>query len=137
MNASADGPCLIKIEGVEVFAYHGVLPEEKRDGQRFLIDVTLEMPGLPARDELSSTIDYAAAAELVAGEATGARYDLIESLAGHLVSSLLDLGGVRRVTVTVAKPDAPMGTGAGSVSVTASGTRAEAGGHLTASEEEN
>ena len=29
------------IKGLEIFAYHGVNPEEKRDGQPFVLDITL------------------------------------------------------------------------------------------------
>ena len=31
----------IYIEGLRVFAYHGVFPQEKRDGQEFVLDLTL------------------------------------------------------------------------------------------------
>ena len=31
----------IRIEGIAVFAFHGVLPEERSMGQEFLVDVDL------------------------------------------------------------------------------------------------
>ena len=31
----------IYIKGLEIFAYHGVNPEEKRDGQVFLLDIAM------------------------------------------------------------------------------------------------
>ena len=36
----------IHIKGLRLFAYHGVNPEEKRDGQTFLLDIQLHA-GLP------------------------------------------------------------------------------------------
>ena len=34
---------VIKIEGLEVFAHHGVFPEEKEKGQKFLVNAALHM----------------------------------------------------------------------------------------------
>ena len=105
---SMDGPCVISIEGIEVFAHHGVLPLERERGQRFLIDVRMELSSVPGEDDLESTVDYAEVASRVADLATVTRYDLIETLASHIGSSLLDYGRVRAISVTVKKPEAPM-----------------------------
>ena len=34
---------IVELEGLEVFGRHGVLDEERRDGQTFLYDVRLEV----------------------------------------------------------------------------------------------
>ena len=31
----------IRIKGLEIFAYHGVNPEEKENGQRFVLDLAM------------------------------------------------------------------------------------------------
>ena len=31
----------IRIKGLKIFAYHGVNPEEKENGQNFVLDLTL------------------------------------------------------------------------------------------------
>ena len=51
----------IVIKGLKLFAYHGVNPEEKRDGQNFVIDITANVPLLKAgqSDELVDTVSYA------------------------------------------------------------------------------
>ena len=48
----------IVIKGLKLFAYHGVNPEEKRDGQNFVIDITANVPLLKAgqSDELVDTV---------------------------------------------------------------------------------
>ena len=33
----------IHINGLEIYAYHGVFPEEKEKGQPFVLDITLEL----------------------------------------------------------------------------------------------
>ena len=50
----------IKITQLEVFARHGVFPEENTLGQKFLIDATLYLDLRKAgdRDEIASSVDY-------------------------------------------------------------------------------
>jgi len=54
----------IELRGLRVFARHGVLDEERRDGQEFVIDAVLWLDTRPAAasDDLSKTIDYGALA---------------------------------------------------------------------------
>ncbi len=120
----------IAIEGIEVHAYHGVTPGEKESGQTFLLDAEMELEErMAATDDLSSTVDYAAVAQRLAGIATSNRFDLIETLARAALDYLLSLEGVRRARVTVRKPEAPLGVRAAGVAVTAEGGSAgQAGG---------
>ena len=55
----------ITISGLDIFAYHGVNPEEKRYGQHFLLDITLEADLSRARhsDNLADTVNYASGPE--------------------------------------------------------------------------
>src|SRR5439155_6459340 len=48
----------IELAGLELHGYHGVLEEERRDGQRFLFDVCVDLAAPPAGDHLESTVDY-------------------------------------------------------------------------------
>lgn len=115
--------CEIRIEGIEVFAHHGVLPEEKERGQEFVIDVVLELDGPPPADDLSSTVDYAWVAQEAARIASGEPCDLIETLAFRIASAMLDAGPVRHARVTVRKPAAPMPVDVSMVSVTVTARR--------------
>ena len=59
----------ISIRGLEVFAYHGVLPQEAIKGQTFTIDIDLSVDTLTAGslDDLSETVDYGKLADDVIG----------------------------------------------------------------------
>ena len=129
------GKCVIDIEGVTVFAHHGVLPEEKEHGQRFVIDVRLELSALPDDDDLAATVDYAEVASLTARIATADTYDLIETLASKIADAMLEFESVRTASVTVSKPDAPMPVDVSRVGVTVSKGRSGTRGYFTGSEE--
>ena len=100
----------ISISGLRVFAHHGVLPEERRDGQAFVIDLIAELDLRPAgaSDELAKTVHYGELAEAVAAAAQGEPVDLIETLAERVAAVTLGFAGVEHVTVTVHKPNAPI-----------------------------
>ncbi len=101
----------ITLKGVKAFAYHGVNPEETRDGQYFYFDVTAKTvtEGKDLADHLENTVSYAAINKLVLKEATEHTFQLIESLACHLAEQIIDcFPPVYWVSVTVNKPHAPM-----------------------------
>lgn len=98
----------IVLSGMAFHGYHGVFEEEARFGARFEVDVELRTE-LPARDELSRTVDYARVYELVAERVTGRRYRLIEALANSIAQAILAAEArVAEVTVRVHKPHAPL-----------------------------
>lgn len=94
------------LAGMRFFAYHGVLPEERAQGQEFLIDVELEadLQKSARRDALELTVDYRRAYELVRTVMEGEPQNLIETLAEAIAAKLLTLDRVSAVTVRVRKP---------------------------------
>lgn len=100
----------IEIRGLSVFAYHGVHPEERQNGQTFVLDVWLECP--PSRaddsDELADAVDYSAVCDRVVELATGGPYRLLERLAALIADDLVERFGVTQARVRVAKPDVPI-----------------------------
>lgn len=100
----------IVIEGIEVFAYHGVLDHEKADGQLFAIDVAVDvdLEAAGASDDLSDTVDYGRLASRVHDLVAGERWNLIERVAQRVVDLVLEDSRVRAATVTVHKPNAPI-----------------------------
>ena len=82
----------IYLKGVKVFAYHGVNPEENRDGQYFYLDVTAKTvtQAKELEDHLENTVSYAAINKLLLKEATENTFQLIESLASHLADKILE-----------------------------------------------
>ena len=99
------------ISGISATGFHGVFPEERRDGQSFIVDVILKFDLAPAgnSDDLTKTVNYATVAEAVLEEITGEPVSLIETLATQISNRLLtDFPLVVTVVVTVHKPSAPL-----------------------------
>jgi len=103
------GP-LVEIRGLRVFAHHGVLEAERRDGQTFVIDITLACPASAAAttDDLADAVDYAAVCDRVVELAQGGPYDLIETVADLIARELVREFPVESARVRIAKPDAPI-----------------------------
>jgi dihydroneopterin aldolase len=120
MTPEAEPVDRITLRGLRVYGYHGVLAEERREGQEFLIDATLWLPtaAAAATDDLTLTADYAALAGRLAAVVAGPPVQLIETLAQRLAAAALAEPLARAVEITVHKPSAPIGQPFDDVSVT-------------------
>ncbi len=101
----------IFIDKLECFGFHGVLEEEKRLGQKFIISskLTVNSPEGVEEDNCEKTVNYAQVCELMAQIAENERYDLIETLADTIAKEILiKFSMVEKVTVHVDKPGAPI-----------------------------
>jgi dihydroneopterin aldolase len=100
----------IEIRGLRVFGYHGVLDQEREQGQTFVFDIWLDPP--PSRadesDDLADAVNYAAVCDRVVELAQGGPDRLLERLAAVIADDLVARFGVTRVRVRVAKPDVPI-----------------------------
>ncbi|MCR5271590.1 MAG: 2-amino-4-hydroxy-6-hydroxymethyldihydropteridine diphosphokinase [Lachnospiraceae bacterium] len=110
----------IKLEGLEVFANHGVFPEENKLGQKFILSLELcmdtRMAGLT--DELEYSVHYGKVAEYASDFLQKNTFNLIEAAAEGLAQSLLlKFQQVKQVRVQLFKPWAPIGLPMKSVSV--------------------
>jgi dihydroneopterin aldolase len=110
---------VIRIEGIEAFGYHGVFPQEKREGQTFLVDVDIEtsFDEAIAHDDVAYTVDYGVVAERVAEIIQGEPADLIETVCDRIVTMVLSLERVTSTRVTIHKPQAPISVPFAGVSV--------------------
>ncbi len=92
--------------GMRFFAYHGILPDERAQGQEFEVDVELEGDFRAAgrQDDLAQSIDYRQAYDVVKTVAEGDAKHLIETVAESIANGLLALDRVSAVTVRVRKP---------------------------------
>ncbi len=110
---------VIRIEGIEAFGYHGVFPQEKREGQTFLVDVEIEtsFDEAIAHDDVAYTVDYGVVAERVAEIIQGEPADLIETVCDRIVTMVLSLERVKATRVTIHKPQAPISVPFAGVSV--------------------
>jgi dihydroneopterin aldolase len=120
----------ITLTGLRVFGHHGVFEHERREGQYFVIDVTLHVStrAAAASDDVADTVHYGEAAERIAEIVEGEPVDLIETLAQRIADALLTYDGVRFVAVTVHKPHAPIEREFADVSVTIRRANLEAEG---------
>ena len=48
----------IELEGLELWGHHGVEEDERRDGQRFLFDVWLDVSDAALSDRIEEHVDY-------------------------------------------------------------------------------
>ena len=122
--ASSDGPARvgdrIALTGLRVRGRHGVLPEERRDGQEFVVDVVLRLDTRPAAasDDVADTVHYGELAERLEAVVAGEPVDLLETLAGRLADVCLADRRVTSAEVTVHKPAAPIAVRFDDVAVT-------------------
>ncbi|MEW6662218.1 MAG: dihydroneopterin aldolase [Bacillota bacterium] len=101
----------ISLKSMAFYGYHGVLPEEKSLGQRFLVDVTiwLDLRQAAAADSLQAGVDYTEIYRIVKGLVEGTRFNLIETLAERIASAVLQgFPQIDQVTAVVTKPEAPI-----------------------------
>jgi dihydroneopterin aldolase len=96
----------VSLTGLEAFGRHGVHVAERDLGQRFVVDLTLELPRCDATltDALADTVDYDALADAVAAIVSGQPVALIERLAQLIADRALEDPLVGAVEVTVRKP---------------------------------
>lgn len=100
----------LTVRGIECFGHHGVLEFERREGQTFVIDLTLGIDTAPAAasDDLRDTVDYGSLVASVQAAVETDPVDLIETLAQRIADVCLSDDRVEWVSVTVHKPDAPI-----------------------------
>ena len=115
----------ITLTGLQVRGRHGVFEHEKRDGQDFLVDVTvwLQLDRAAATDDLADTLNYGELAERAAAIVGGEPRNLIETVAALVAEDVLTDERVQAVEVTIHKPSAPIPLTLADVSVTARRSR--------------
>ncbi len=100
----------LAVLGLECFGHHGVFEHERRDGQRFVLDLVLglDTTSAAASDDLRHTVDYGSLVASVRAAVETDPVDLIETLAQRIAGVCLSDTRVEWVRVTVHKPQAPL-----------------------------
>lgn len=99
------------IKNLELFGFHGVNPEEKSMGQKFIIDanIALDLSEAGDSDSLDTAINYAKLCHELQEVFISTKHDLIEKAATVLCEYiLLHYPMVTTVDLTVKKPWAPI-----------------------------
>ena len=122
MQGTSDG---ISMTGIAAFGYHGVFDAERRQGQKFVVDVSclVDLSSAASNDDLGDTIDYGALAEAIVADVERDPLNLIEALADRITLTCLRYDAVQSVEVTVHKPQAPMPVDVADVAVTLTRSR--------------
>jgi 7,8-dihydroneopterin aldolase/epimerase/oxygenase len=103
-------PDRILLQGIQFYGYHGVYEEERRLGQRFLVDVELrlDLSGAASEDDVSAGVDYSQVYAVVLEIGTRHQFKLLETLATRIASAVLERFPIEGVTVRVTKPAPPL-----------------------------
>ncbi|MGI6063600.1 2-amino-4-hydroxy-6-hydroxymethyldihydropteridine diphosphokinase [Blautia sp.] len=110
----------ITIDKLEIFANHGVYPEENVLGQKFIISVVLYTSTRKAgvTDELSFSVNYGKVSHFIRKYMTEHTWKLLECAAEHLAQAiLLEYPLVKKLDLEIQKPWAPIGLPLNTVSV--------------------
>jgi len=94
---------IVEIHGLEVLGRHGVGEAERRDGQAFFFDVTLELAE-PAEDAIGATVDYRDVRDALRELSEARSYKLLESLAAAAAETIVTRFAIDSVAVRVRKP---------------------------------
>jgi dihydroneopterin aldolase len=101
----------IFLKGLLVHAHHGLLSHESEVGQRFVIDLDMEidLAAAAASDHLADTVSYADVAEVTLSTFKARNFKLLEAAAGAVAEAILAaFPAIAAITVTVHKPHAPI-----------------------------
>ena len=108
----------ITIESMEFYAFHGHYQEEQIVGNRFLVDLDMEVDlSVPASS------DYQKAYQIIKNEMRQKKSNLIENIGKRMLDALFaEMKGIEKATVRIRKLYPPMGGPIKSVGVTLSRT---------------
>ncbi|PWU67807.1 dihydroneopterin aldolase [Gracilibacillus dipsosauri] len=101
----------IYVHEMQFYGYHGLFPEERKLGQRFSVDLILELELRKAgkSDNMEDSIDYGLVYQLTKEIVEGEAKNLVEAVAQSVADKLLmSLPLLQACTVKVYKPDPPI-----------------------------
>ncbi|KZM68702.1 dihydroneopterin aldolase [Nocardia terpenica] len=100
----------IELRGLRAFGYHGCFDFERRDGQEFVVDITLwlDFGKAAATDDLAATVDYGALAGRAVAIVAGPPRNLIETVVSEIADDVMTDPRVAAAEVVVHKPSAPI-----------------------------
>ena len=101
----------ILIRNLKIFAYHGVNPEEKVDGQNFVFDidawVDISVPCVS--DNVEDTVSYAKIIKETVRIFTSQKDDLLERAAQRVADGLFEkFDKIQSLRILLKKPEAPI-----------------------------
>lgn len=115
----------IELRGLTVRGHHGVFDHERRDGQDFVVDITvwIDLAAAAVSDDLKDTYDYGLLAHNAAAIVGGPPRNLIETVAAEIAEGVMIDERVHATEVVVHKPHAPIPLSFSDVAVVARRSR--------------
>lgn len=109
----------IQLTGIRSYGYTGYLPEEQVLGQWFEVDLTLwlDLAAAGHSDNITDTLDYRRAIEIVKQLVKTSKFALIEKLATAIADAILEFEQVQQVQVRLSKPAAPIPDFGGKITI--------------------
>lgn len=101
----------ILVRNLKIFAYHGVNPEEKVQGQNFILDIDAFVDiSVPCKtDNVDDTVSYAEIIEETVRIFTSRKDDLVERAAERVSEGLFEkFEKIQALRILLKKPDAPI-----------------------------
>lgn len=111
---------MIRIEQLQIYAYHGVFEEERKQGQDFYVNAALYLDTRKAglNDDLTLSVHYGEVAHFISNFIKQHVFLLIETIAEQVTQALLlQFPLIQAIDLEIRKPDAPIGLPFESVSV--------------------
>lgn len=98
----------IKLNKIELYGYHGLLDNEKNNGQNFEIDVEMSFIQKNNLDNIKNSIDYCNVYEKIKEVFLEKRFNLIESLVDYMGNALMSEFDLLTCKIYIKKPDVIM-----------------------------
>ncbi|WP_077623929.1 dihydroneopterin aldolase [Sediminibacillus massiliensis] len=101
----------IYLNKLAFYGYHGLFPEENKLGQRFYVDLVLELDLKKAgmTDEMTESIDYGHVYQVTKHVVEGTAKNLVESVGEDIAQQLFaSFQNLKACSVKVTKPDPPI-----------------------------
>jgi dihydroneopterin aldolase len=109
----------IEINQIRCYGYTGFLPQEQVLGQWFEVDLRLgvDLSACTQSDRIEDTLDYRHTIAQVKELVQGAKFSLIERLAGAIADAVLESSQVKQANVRVTKLSPPIPDFGGQITI--------------------
>jgi len=99
---------VVSLEGLEFKAYHGFYDEERKRGNRFVCDVSVELKSFDSgEDNIHDTVNYEEVYAIVCEEMEKT-CKLIETVAYNIIERIRELHNVTAANVKIYKLNPPL-----------------------------
>jgi 7,8-dihydroneopterin aldolase/epimerase/oxygenase len=110
----------IHLHEMVFYGYHGVHPEERKLGQRFIVNLTVETNSSEDKEikHLSDTVDYTKIYDEIKHTMENLQFHLLEDCANEILDNVMNsFPKIVAANVLIKKPSVPINGSLGSVEI--------------------